>query len=138
MPSWSAYPRDCSLRLVKRQSTVNPIPLAAELISGMGERSSPKTTNSWVSLSVAHEILSLLITDWTGTAFENIKGRLYPAVCFSVETLGASITANFGDDPNKKFKYENWNDEKNTLGPLSKNVDKRRDKVYVMSPTYEV
>jgi hypothetical protein len=50
-----------------------------------------------------------------GTAFENIKGRLYPAVYFSPELLGASITANFSD---KDFRYSNWRDEKNVDGEL--------------------
>jgi hypothetical protein len=40
--------------------------------------------------------------------------------------LGASITANFGDDP---FAYEDWDDEKNTSGPLPKSEDKLGDKV---------
>ncbi|XXG98243.1 hypothetical protein Hte_004566 [Hypoxylon texense] len=47
-----------------------------------------------------------------GPAFYGMKGKVYPAVSFDVQSPGAAITANFGPDG---FLYKEWKPEENTI-----------------------
>jgi Ran-binding protein 9/10 len=68
--------------------------------------------------------VKLGLTDETGPAFEDIKGRLYPAVSFSAVVPGASVSVNFGSE---KFAYEDWKSPKNTEGALPKEAEPDSD-----------
>ena len=50
-----------------------------------------------------------------GPAFKEVKGRLYPAVCFGTDRPDARVSVNFGSE---EFQYKDWKLEKNTEGSL--------------------
>ncbi|KFY88352.1 hypothetical protein V498_06811 [Pseudogymnoascus sp. VKM F-4517 (FW-2822)] len=60
--------------------------------------------------------ITFFTLDGVSLAFREIKGKLYPAVCFDSESGGSYVLANFGQKP-FKFDTSKWNAEEALAKP---------------------
>jgi len=74
---------------------------------------------------------------WLGRAFRDIKGKLYPSVCFDVAIEGGAIEATFRDDDLKEFLFKGPYDGETTLEEPIIEAEKEEE-IEVPQKTYRI
>jgi hypothetical protein len=74
-------------------------------------QSSPPNPLASLTLTLNHWLLHV------GRAFQDVKGKLYPAVCFDTGSTGCRVSVNFRGDDHNPFLFKGPYDAPETLEP---------------------